>query len=94
MGKLNSLKYSKFTDKAYLFNIARCLCVCIISEIFLFMKQYFFILTNLGHNDIDYANGNADKSHTWDDSTQIQFVTDMIYWMAFRRQAIRAKAER
>jgi hypothetical protein len=52
-------------------------------------KQYNMIYMNMGHNDIDYANGNADKSRTWDNELQVQLVTDFIYWMAFKRAAIR-----
>lgn len=57
-------------------------------------NQYNMVYMNMGHNDIDYSNGNADLSRTWDNDLQIQLVTDMIYYMAFRRQAIREERQR
>lgn len=44
-------------------------------------KNYKMIYMNMGHNDIDYSNGNADLSSTFDSSDQNKLIIDGLKWM-------------
>jgi type 1 glutamine amidotransferase len=47
-------------------------------------KNYRMLYVNMGHNDIDYSNGNADLSATFGGTIQNQFFTDAFKWLAGR----------
>jgi hypothetical protein len=44
-------------------------------------RNYKMVYINMGHNVIDYANGNADLSHTFANEVQNRMVVDSILWM-------------
>ena len=43
-------------------------------------KNYRMVYLNMGHNDIDYANDNADLSLTFANATQNKIITDFLLW--------------
>jgi len=45
-------------------------------------RNYRMIYMNMGHNDIDYANGNRPLSSTFESETQNRLIIDSILWLA------------
>jgi hypothetical protein len=43
-------------------------------------KNYRMVYLNMGHNDIDYGNNNADLSLTFANATQNKIITDFLLW--------------
>jgi len=47
-------------------------------------RNYKVMYVNMGHNHVDYNNGNADLSSTFSSDVQNRFFTDALKWLAGR----------